>query len=60
MSIYRGIPRKLNSILYDLPQDKVYELKEYKEQRNKKQNSQYCNSFRGWHCLFVVMSALAF
>lgn len=41
MSIYRGIPRKLNSILYDLPQDKVYELKEYKEQRNKKQNSKY-------------------
>ena len=41
MSIYRGIPRKLNSILYDLQQDKVYELKEYKEQRNKKQNSKY-------------------
>lgn len=41
MNTFRGTPKKLNSILYDLPQDKVYELKEYKEQRNKKQNSKY-------------------
>lgn len=41
MSIYRGTPKKLNSILYDLDANKVYELKEYKEQRNKKQNSKY-------------------
>ena len=41
MSTYRGTPKKLNSILYDLDQDKVYELKEYKQQRNKQQNSKY-------------------
>ena len=41
MTTYRGTPRKLNSILYDLDANKVYELKEYKEQRNKKQNSKY-------------------
>ncbi|MBR6689722.1 MAG: hypothetical protein IKL65_00125 [Bacilli bacterium] len=41
MSTYRGTPKKLSSILYDLDANKVYELKEYKEQRNKKQNSKY-------------------
>ena len=41
MSTYRGTPKKLNSILYDLDQDKVYELKEYKQQRNIQQNSKY-------------------
>lgn len=41
MSTYRGTPKKLNSILYDLDQSKVYELKEYKQQRNKQQNSKY-------------------
>jgi len=41
MAIYRGTPKKLSSILYDLDTDKIYELKEYKEQRNKKQNSKY-------------------
>ena len=41
MSTYRGTPKKLNSILYDLDQTKVYELKEYKQQRNKQQNSKY-------------------
>ena len=41
MSTYRGTPKKLNSILYDLDQNKVYELKEYKQQRNKQQNSKY-------------------
>ena len=41
MSTYRGTPKKLNSILYDLDQDKIYELKEYKQQRNKQQNSKY-------------------
>lgn len=41
MNTFRGTPKKLNSILYDLDANKVYELKEYKEQRNKKQNSKY-------------------
>lgn len=41
MSTYRGTPKKLSSILYDLDSTKIYELKEYKEQRNKKQNSKY-------------------
>ena len=41
MNTFRGTPKKLNSILYDLDSSKVYELKEYKEQRNKKQNSKY-------------------
>ena len=41
MEIYRGTPKKLNSILYDLQQDKIYELKEYKEKRNNKQNAKY-------------------
>ena len=41
MSTYRGTPKKLNSILYDLDQDKIYELKEYKQQRNRQQNSKY-------------------
>lgn len=41
MEIYRGTPKKLNSILYDLKQDKIYELKEYKEKRNKDQNAKY-------------------
>ena len=41
MSTYRGTPKKLNSILYDLDQRKVYELKEYKQQRNLQQNSKY-------------------
>lgn len=41
MEIYRGTPKKLNSILYDLQQDKIYELKEYKEKRNKDQNAKY-------------------
>ena len=41
MAIYRGTPKKLSSILYDLDTDKISELKEYKEQRNKKQNSKY-------------------
>ena len=31
MNTYRGTPKKLSSILYDLEADKVYELKEYKE-----------------------------
>lgn len=41
MNTFRGTPKKLSSILYDLDSNKVYELKEYKEQRNKKQNSKY-------------------
>ena len=41
MSTYRGTPKKLSSILYDLDSTKIYELKEYKEQRNKQQNSKY-------------------
>ena len=41
MNTYRGTPKKLSSILYDLEADKVYELKEYKEKRNNKQNSRY-------------------
>lgn len=41
MDTFRGTPKKLSSILYDLDFSKVYELKEYKEQRNKKQNSKY-------------------
>lgn len=41
MQTYRGTPKKLSSILYDLDADKVYELKEYKEKRNNKQNSRY-------------------
>ena len=38
---YRGTPKKLSSILYDLASDKIYELKEYKQQRNNKQNARY-------------------
>lgn len=52
MEIYRGTPKKLNSILYDLEQDKVYELKEYKKQRNKDQNSKY------WKLLYELSLTL--
>lgn len=41
MEIYRGTPKKLNQILYDLDSNKIYELKEYKEKRNKDQNAKY-------------------
>ena len=41
METYRGTPKKLSSILYDLDSEKTYELKEYKEKRNKDQNSKY-------------------
>ena len=41
MTTYRGTPKKLSSILYDLEADKVYELKEYKDKRNDKQNRRY-------------------
>ena len=39
MEIYRGTPKKLNQILYDLDSNKIYELKEYKEKRSKDQNA---------------------
>ena len=35
MDIYRGNPKKLNQILYDLDSNKIYELKEYKEKETK-------------------------
>ena len=38
---YRGVPKKLIDILYELPKDEIYELKKYKEIRNKDQNSKY-------------------
>lgn len=41
METYRGTPKKLSSILYDLDSNKTYELKEYKEKRNKDQNAKY-------------------
>ena len=41
MATYRGSKQKLSNILYGLPDNKVYELKEYKEQRNKEQNAKY-------------------
>ena len=41
MEIYRGTPKKLSSVLYDLDSSKIYELKEYKEKRNKDQNAKY-------------------
>lgn len=41
MSTYRGTPKKLSSVLHELDPDKVYELKEYKQQRNKQQNAKY-------------------
>ena len=41
MSIYRGTPLKLIQYLYEQDKTKVYEIKEYKEKRNNKQNSKY-------------------
>lgn len=41
MGTFRGTPLKLIQYLYEQDKSKVYEVKEYKEQRNNKQNSKY-------------------
>jgi hypothetical protein len=41
MGTFRGTPLKLIQHLYGLDKSKVYEVKEYKEQRNNKQNRKY-------------------
>ncbi|MEI3530650.1 MAG: hypothetical protein V8Q75_06315 [Bacilli bacterium] len=41
MGTFRGTPLKLIQYLYEQDKNKVYEVKEYKEQRNNKQNSKY-------------------
>ena len=37
----KGTPKKLIDWLYDQDKDKIYEIKEYKEKRNKDQNAKY-------------------
>lgn len=41
MGTFRGTPLKLIQYLYEQDKSKVYEVKEYKEQRNNKQNRKY-------------------
>lgn len=37
----KGTPKKLIDWLYDQDKEKIYEIKEYKEKRNKDQNAKY-------------------
>ena len=41
MGKYRGTPKKLIDYLYEQDKEKVFEITEYKEKRNNKQNSRY-------------------
>ena len=41
MKSFVGIPKKVIEFLYDQDKEKVFEVKEYKEKRNNKQNSKY-------------------
>lgn len=41
MATYRGTPSKLIQYLYEQDRNKVYEIKEYKDNRNNKQNAKY-------------------
>ena len=52
MSIYRGNPKKLIDYLYEQDKDKMFEVKEYKEKRNNKQNSKY------WKLLYELSLTL--
>lgn len=47
-----GKPRELAYKLVDLDKDKLYELKEYKLQRNKRQNAKY------WKLLYELAKTL--
>lgn len=38
---FSGTPLKLIQVLYEFPKDKIFEIKEFKETRNKVQNSKY-------------------